>query len=322
MGLEKRAISKRNPYYLNSSEETMIKKRGAGFTLIELMVTMVVFVLAIAAASQMFIDMLTQFKQQGRIAESNIEGIVGLELLRRDIGACWIWPSMEPKELLPAYSEAVDFAVLQHTMRPYLMMRLLIRRGLFVNGNGIGINGSDVLVIKALNISTDDAAQRWTLLGYGNVKRDDLSGDTLIGTNHVIVISPGSTDANRRTLVGTTTYGATAGLAPNPDNRAEIYIIYAVDSNANLRMPFNRADYYIRTPAINLPTRCANGTGILYKATVNHGGVAGGLTELPILDCVADMQIVYQLDYQLVDGTIDTTTNDLAGFTAQQIRIR
>ena len=62
----------------------MIKKE-AGFTLIELMVTMVIFVLAIAAASQMFIGQLTQFKQQGKIAETNIEGIIGLELLRRDV---------------------------------------------------------------------------------------------------------------------------------------------------------------------------------------------------------------------------------------------
>lgn len=291
-------------------------KREEGFTLIELLVTMVVFVIAIAAASQMFVDMLTQFKQQSRIAESNIEGIVGLELLRRDVGHAgyglpWVMNGV-------VYLEAVNDANTAHDDTIYNECCADPPRA-FVSGNGNGINGSDVLVIKALNISTDDVAQRWTLLGYGNVKRDDLSGDTLIGTNQVIVISPGSTDANSRTLVGTTTYGATAGLAPsNPDNRVEIFTIYAVDS-ASLRMPFNRADYYIRTPAIDFPTRCANGTGILYKATVNHGGVAGGLTEFPILDCAADMQIVYRLDTN-GDGTIDTTTNDLAGFTAQQIR--
>src|SRR3990172_4070297 len=61
-------------------------------------------------------------------------------------------------------------------------------------------------------------------------------------------------------------------------------------------MPINRADYYVSMPG-ELPSRCAAGTGLLYKATVNHAD--GGLTELPLLDCVADMQVVFITD---VDG--------------------
>ena len=60
-------------------------KRQEGFSLIELMITMVVFLLAIAAASNVFTGLLTQFKQQSKIAETNIEGAVGLEILRRDL---------------------------------------------------------------------------------------------------------------------------------------------------------------------------------------------------------------------------------------------
>ena len=67
-------------YTVDSSQRS-----EAGFTMVELMVTMVVFVLAIAAASQIFTKLLTQFKQQSKIAETNIEGIVGLDLLRQDI---------------------------------------------------------------------------------------------------------------------------------------------------------------------------------------------------------------------------------------------
>ena len=51
----------------------------AGFTLVELLITMVVFVFVIAAASGVFTGLLTQFKQQSKIAETKIEGIVGLE---------------------------------------------------------------------------------------------------------------------------------------------------------------------------------------------------------------------------------------------------
>ena len=60
-------------------------KREDGFTFVELIITMAVFLLVMAAASGVFSGLLTQFKQQGRLAESNIEGVVGLEILRKDI---------------------------------------------------------------------------------------------------------------------------------------------------------------------------------------------------------------------------------------------
>ena len=63
----------------------MTVRREAGFTLVELMITMVVFVLVIAAASQVFTSLLTQFKQQNKMAETHIEGAVGLGILRHDL---------------------------------------------------------------------------------------------------------------------------------------------------------------------------------------------------------------------------------------------
>lgn len=295
----------------------MIKKE-AGFTLIELLVTMVIFVLAIAAASQMFVGQLTQFKQQGKIAETNIEGIIGLELLRRDIehagyGLPWNMNGAN-------YSEAVNDAATAHDDTLFNDSTTNAPRAVF-SGNGIGVNGSDVLVVKAVNVATNDAAQRWTRLGTGDVKRNGLSGDNFANNDRVIVISPGSADVNRRTLVNglfNATYNTTSTFAP-ADN-TETNIIYGVDADTNLRMPFNRADYYIKTPATTMPTRCATGTGVLYKATVNHGGMtAGELREFPILDCVADMQIVYRLDTD-GDGIINSSTDDLTGLDANAIR--
>ena len=77
-------------------------------------------------------------------------------------------------------------------------------------------------------------------------------------------------------------------------------------------MPFNRADYFISSS--NVPQRCAKHTGVLEKAVVNQGG--GGLSFLPLLDCVADMQVIYFLDMDgngrpgtvsNADGTSTTT---------------
>ncbi len=62
----------------------MMRKHD-GFTLIELMIAMVVFMFVIVAATGIFIPLVSQFKQQSKITETNIEGIVGLELLRGDL---------------------------------------------------------------------------------------------------------------------------------------------------------------------------------------------------------------------------------------------
>ncbi len=75
-------------------------------------------------------------------------------------------------------------------------------------------------------------------------------------------------------------------------------------------MPFNRADYYVST-SVTRPGRCAPGTGILMKAVVNQldGGFSG--SSLPLLDCVADMQVVTYLDTDL-NGQAETPSTGLS----------
>lgn len=60
-----------------------MKKRG--FTIIELLVAMTVFVFVIAGASQVFTGLLSQFKEQSTIASTNTRKVAGLDILRRDI---------------------------------------------------------------------------------------------------------------------------------------------------------------------------------------------------------------------------------------------
>jgi hypothetical protein len=90
-------------------------------------------------------------------------------------------------------------------------------------------------------------------------------------------------------------------------------------------MPFNRADYYVKIPAIGMPQRCAVGTGVLYHSTVSHGGaVSGGsMVDMPLLDCVADMQVIFRLDRN-GDGNLSNTNvlTDLSAhdLNAEQIR--
>lgn len=299
----------------SQNAECKMQNAEAGFTIVELMITMVAFVFVIAAASQMLTGLLTQFKQQSKIAETNIEGIIGLNILRQDIEHAGMGL---PWNGLIAYNEPALFNDSPNAPRA------------IISNNNTGTNGSDYLVIKSAGIALDAAAGRNTRLVSTNpYTRPWFSSlDDLASTDRVIVISPGATEANSRSLVvvgGTydTPFSSVSSYAP-ADN-TDIRIVYGISDSGTLAAPFNRADYYVRPLAVNELPRCAPNTGVLVKATLNH--TSGVLDEMPVLDCVADLQVVYAMDND-EDGDFqngtggDAYTNSLTGLTAQQIRTR
>lgn len=278
------------------------------------MISMALLLLSLAAASTIFSNILIPFKQQTKISETNIEGIVGLDLLRRDlehagIGLPWVVPASV------AYNESSTTTYNDCSgSAPCNSPRAII------SGNNAGTNSSDYLVIKAASVARNDTSQKWTTLKVGDVKKSwDVTAENLGSGDRIIIINPGGT-SSLRTLVnyGTsfyTTYGNTSSYAP-PTGSTDTYLIYGVDPDTSLRMPFNRADYYISTS--NVPSKCAAGTGVLTKGVINQSN--GNISNpLPLLDCVADMQVIYRRDTN-ADGTIDNTTDDITSLTAQQIR--
>lgn len=332
------------PGIRRQSNPRFAARNDYGFTLVELMITMVIFVLALAAASQIFVGLLSNFKQQSRIAESNIEGVVGLEIMRTDLeqagfGLCWdldggVYNNEAANAAAPNPADYNDAPGVPRA---------------FVSGDNVGFNQSDYIVVKATNVATNAAAQRWTYInkveGQPSLLRgwSSVSGDRLTGTDHIIALN-----LNDRRLINNAgdfsvqlndpNFSFNPG-GPNPPtfafepirDRDQTFVVYGIktDNPGGVlpRMPFNRADYYIRK--VNpMPNRCAQdsadptnpatGTGILYKATVNHDN--GTLTELPLMDCVADMQIVYGLDTDN-DRKVDTIEDGTLGaLTAEQIR--
>ncbi len=297
----------------------MIKKEE-GFTLVELMITMVIFVLTIAAATGIFVPLLTQFKQQSKIAESNIEGIIGLEILRKDIeqagfGIPWVVPTAV------SYSEATEEAASPYNDATSGAPRAIL------SGDGDGTNGSDYLVIKATTVATNDAATKWTYVIHTEDGNDVIqtwgsTAEDLTDQDRIIVIIPSRGEANRMILVNDstgnfyTTFSSSdfpSAFAPATDN--DRFLVYGVDT-VDLRMPFNRADYYISTT--NVPPRCAIGTGVLMKGLINHE-TGNRNPEIPLLDCVADMQIIFLSDTDDTEG-IDDESSDISGRTANQIR--
>jgi prepilin-type N-terminal cleavage/methylation domain-containing protein len=304
-----------------------MKIRNAGFTLIEMLLVIVIFSFVLAGTSQMFVSTLTTQRQQSRIAETNIEGIIGLELFRQDIGKAGYGL---PWNGLTAYTEADG--------NPYSLNGASMQapRGIVSANNvaaGSAVLGTDYLVIRATNVATNAACRKWTFLSSGATGTtttwapvsENLT--SIPDDNRVIVLSPGVPTSSVERILKSPAAGALFSDVANfadsvePSAGGETRIVYGVDNDTNLRMPFNRADYYVRIPT-EMPQRCAEGTGNLYKAVVNQGGAlsGGALTYMPLLDCVADMQVIYRYDTGtgVLQNTDDIQTSP--AWTAQVIR--
>jgi len=164
-------------YRLLSTEKGLLSTK-AGFSLIELMITMVVFLLVIASASGVFTSLLTQFKQQGKVTETNIEGAIGLEILRRDLESAGYGLPWNVElgggggndwNLLVGYCEAVPDATITPDPTTFNNGAALgvcpaaptagtapmaVR-----SGNNTGWNGADYLSIKSTTVATNDTAE-------------------------------------------------------------------------------------------------------------------------------------------------------------------
>ena len=284
-----------------------MNRRNAAFTLVELMIAMAIVMVVLYAAINFFIVSVRQYKVQTKITETNVEGILGLELFRQDLeslGYGLPWNNLN----LVGYSERTSgsAALLALNDSPTTAPRAVLS----VDGATFTVNNSDYLVIKSARVGMSDAAGKWTTLTQANVKRMwSPAGENLGNNDYVIVLALGSTDADRRSLVTSGTFYSqfnnTAGFVPVEPYSANI--VYGIDNGIPVR-PFNRAEYYIDNTAV--PQRCAPNTGVLVKAVVAHDASGTTPTLLPLLDCVADLQLVYGLDNN-ADGVVDNWTDTL-----------
>jgi prepilin-type N-terminal cleavage/methylation domain-containing protein len=310
-----------------------------GFSLIELIVVMGMFVIVIALTGNAFDLVVSKTAQQSKVAESNIEGVLGLEIMRKDIASAGFGlPWSFSKDF--SYGEAADTETLAKVYNdngtPTKIPRAICSGNDLPNGDDMSllIDGSDYLVVKATTVGLSRPAQLWTYMSYAGLTKPSpvlphiWPKENLADGDKVIVVRVGlATAFTKMLMVGDdenefyTQFNKTTGLGAEfePTEQNISHYIYGVDEGDTLRMPFNRADYYVRRPSDeNIPARCAPNTGVLYKATVNHGD--GKLTELPLLDCVADMQVVYLLE-SASDGTIaETDASGVSGLSNEDIR--
>lgn len=300
------------------------RNKQRGFSLVELLIAIVILAIVVMMTSDLFTIVVAQSGQQTKVAGSGMESLIGLRSLRYDIEhAGYGLPERFQKPADMAYSEA-DTKI---TAGNYNDAPAGLPRSIVLGKNG-GLNNSDYLAIKSIIIGATipgkgRTAQKWTyIIQGGNPKAWGTAASDLDVGDRVIVIKPKSDESSQNELVmdDDNNYFTQYDNNPfptgfSPKKAEEKFIIYGVDRDSSLRMPFNRADYFIS--ASDVSPSCAPNTGVLYKAVVNQGD--GLLTAMPIMDCVADMRVTFRRDTD-GDGFADATSNNLNGLTAQQIR--
>lgn len=292
-----------------------------GYTLVELIVVMAVFTVVIMITSDAFKTILTQMGKITKSEESNIEGVVGLEMFRHDlqqIGFGLPYSFQAPI----SYPEAAAVPASTYNdgtggLDSGIPRAIAAGDDLGAMAGATGdetaniLAGTDYLALKGTTLANSETAQRWTYVqnnsGIITAKIWENSNLSTSPRDYVVVMRRTFTNSGYQNQLvfnpaAPAIYWAgyyTDGFADasfDPQQEGESYYVYGIRNADGLRMPFNRADYFVARPttAGRMPAFCAPNTGILYKATVNHAN--GNLNYIPLLDCVADMQVVFGWD--------------------------
>ncbi|MFH2122308.1 MAG: prepilin-type N-terminal cleavage/methylation domain-containing protein [Pseudomonadota bacterium] len=310
-------------------------RSASGFTLVELMVALAIFGILMTMVFSSFIPVLQTNTKESRISETKLETGIGLDLLRSDLehagfGLPWNFAGMPNPYNEPSGDTTLDATDDATTNAPPRALSS-------VDATAYGMNnGSDYLVVKAMNVTSGTTSQKWGWLWrngthtFPSATIQSMGAEPFNATDRVIVINPRDDrqlvvdGAALNNFFATTTPAALDNFAPaetgfDPDG--ERYLLYGLNDTASAQRPFNRTDYYINNA--NVPAHCAPGTGVLTKWTLNQAD--NNFAALPIVDCVADFQVVYYLDTSTpLDGGWDTraNANGLAGMNAEEVRQR
>jgi prepilin-type N-terminal cleavage/methylation domain-containing protein len=307
---------------------TLLRDRR-GFTLPEVIVVMAIFIIVIGITSAGFQTVLRQASQQTKQVETEIGNIVGLELFRSDLqnagyGLPWAL------QATPAFTEVADGeATMASDWWPTGKSPTSFNdtpasssagvpravQNLTTNFNKddsvTPATGSQYLVLKSLTAAPGDTPKKWSTVTFGGAGKAatvwDPNGPRAFKAGERVIVIRNTFDGDipKRELAVTKATGVFSSTFANystltlphsvggdPALITDVFQVYGVDPGSDLRMPFNRADYYVSTPPGNMPASCAPNTGILYKAVASQ---SSGFTKIPLLDCVADMQVAYGL---------------------------
>lgn len=288
-----------------------------GFSLIEMVIVCLILVLVILITSSAFELIISRSAQLTKASKSNIEGIVGLELMRADLESAGFglpWSFTNPI----SYSECLETKKRTNAIPTVFNDAPSNPPRAVLSMHAASKYGSDYLVVKSAAVGDDHASRKWSYIGYspaGGILNSYKGSENLGDGDYVVTLSLGfgadaANDGTARQLVFPS--GATKSedyfyqindptSDPSPGDTSEFYVAYGISSKNKPVMPFNRVDYYVYRPDTTtdpnaMSKSCATGLGVgnLYRSSISHNG--GTYNEIPLLNCVLDMQVYYLID--------------------------
>ncbi len=292
--------------------------REDGFSLIEMLIVTVIFIVVIIITTTAFNTILVQSKKISKSEESNIEGVIGLEMFRHDLEQAGFGLFTDTdSSALPQYLEATGTRAATYNDSPSGVPRPIVA-GNNITGDAGVLDNTDYLTIKGTTVARNQTAQKWTYINGVSTSKVWGSNDFDTTKDYVIAVRQKYVNGvlTRKLIYDTANpssfslkyKGSAAAYADpfGPPSDSVQYFYYGIDT-VNPRAPFNRTDYYVKRTSTT-PASCAPGAGVLYKSTMSQSD--GSLDDIPILDCVADMQVVFGWSTTDPAGTApDTYTN-------------
>jgi len=325
---------------------------------VELIVAMGMFIGIMMIASYAFERIIATSGQQVKSAESNIEGIVGLEMVRYDIehagyglpwgfqnysGAIKFKNGSQEVDAGPELANGIDSSAFNAVRTRDIQAFTPGTSTKEVNNTSVTNvgGGPDYLVIRSTAASLSKTARKWTYVNYSSSDKSYLRmwnnpSDDFVPYDRIITLRSSFTATGKEDkilLMNGDSFEVTlppdlslpAGSNFKPADATQTVAAYGVresDSSSStimLRMPYNRTDFYVRRPASNMPQECNPGTGILYKAMENHD-TGRFYLPYPLLDCVGDLQVEFEYDPD-DDGNITyLPPASLSALSAAEIR--
>lgn len=311
-------------------------KQERGFSIMEYVVSMALLLIIFTIAFEVFVPVAKSGKVESGNIQSQIEGLIGLELFRRDIvsagvGLPWSYPAgftyseaASTEDPWKWYNDDGTGEVVgsnHNTTIASQPPRPIIATDGQLSGHlppSDWVVGSDILTIKSAGVAdlyqassgpvfkNNTAIDKWTMLSStaSNVPQLRIWGGNRDpgNTDRVIVLQPANTQGSFMLGLSGTNFDTTTTALTSfqPGNTQDAYYVYALHDDqagavTSLNFPFNRADYYVSTDPAIVPKRCAAGTGVLVKRILDHQNQTED-DPLPLLDCVADFQIVLGVD--------------------------
>lgn len=274
-------------------------KGQSGMTLVELMVSLAITLLVVAASTAAYLKILTTYKTQGAMSESFMSNLTGFEVLRYDLemagyglprgmgtgftytealasgsyGSATYTPPYDPSTLNEANLSTPNPNGVPHAFALNTTAGKTTLSG----------NTSEVLGLKSTVANINTASSHFGIVTANGVE----NGVTLVNGDHYMAMSS----------AGTLVQGSSASTWDNayptvPASGGEVLYLYGLSTSVTQRMPFNRVDYYL--DSTSLPGYCAQGTYELYRSVVSQ--TDGTLTASPLIDCVEDFQVAFGID--------------------------